>query len=133
MLFGEEPAGCVPGTSRVVRNGSTIDVHLQIAGSVCLSVPTSWQFSAPLGVLDAGVYDVAASVDGARTLRIVHSTLIVRGSEFRVVPAAIPTSGGAVTLEGIDRFSISAIKFSDRFGDIFGGIKAPPHELARRT
>ena len=133
LLFGEEPTSCVPGSARVVRNGTTIEVHLASLGSACLSAPFYWRYAAPLGVLDAGVYDVAASIDNSKA-PAVHATLIVRATEpFRVRPFAIPVSGGTVSLEGGAFFeTILGVKFGDRYGSSPGlptadRVPAPPH------
>ncbi|HEV7238583.1 MAG TPA: hypothetical protein VGQ36_05025, partial [Thermoanaerobaculia bacterium] len=91
--------GCVPANPRVTRTGTAIEVMWSAPRhTACPLALTEWSSNAPIGVLDAGVYDVALKVDdavlGVTTLRtmklIVDEAAPALVVEPRVVRASTP-------------------------------------------
>ena len=138
IIYGTE--GCIigPTTHTVTREGSTLRIQLIYTSSVCLSVPSSWRYVAPLGTLPAGVYNVVVTATiGGRTSTTNPQTLIVREiGSVRFDRAAVPISGGSI---GVIDYGLcpnpylgqcaSAISFDGgRFGWIDRQhVDVPPH------
>jgi hypothetical protein len=120
QVRGVAPSACVPQLTQVTRQGSGIDVSVRVPpGCNGVSVPTPWQASVPIGVLEPGVYEVNVSADyelpGRETLVVAEAA-----PPFHVTPSTVSLTGGeTITLwrETADCTTQSAVTI--------GGVAVP--------
>ena len=99
------PADCTPRSAGFVRNGSNINITVNLDSPCVIGQLVPNDFAVSLGTLPPGVYSVVA--DAAVGSSVVspafdRGTLIVRDAAppFDIVPNVVPTSGGAIRLRG---------------------------------
>lgn len=91
--------GCVPRNPRVTRVGQRVEIAFtaSLPNVGCIQVITPWRAVVPVGMLEAGRYEIVVLVDGQLLER---SELVVTSAapSFSVVPAVVPVSGGPIEL-----------------------------------
>ncbi|HEX6101006.1 MAG TPA: hypothetical protein VF432_32110 [Thermoanaerobaculia bacterium] len=94
QIRGVAPDACVPRLTQVARQGNVIDVSVRIPpGCNGISVPTPWQASVAIGVLEPGVYEVKVSADYELPRR---ETLVIADAAppFHVTSSTVRVTGG---------------------------------------
>lgn len=92
-ISGQWPDNCPPSTATPVREGQRITLVVPPPVVGCLATSTRFIFTANLGVVPAGVYQLATDPP------VVSTTLVVRDVTTLIVePAVIPIGGGQLRI-----------------------------------
>jgi hypothetical protein len=130
--------GCLPMNPVVTRSGNRVEVLWRIREGGCPLMETDWLDRAPLGMFEAGVYEVVPKVDmlRGRFRTFPALTLIVRDRlPFAMTPMYVSTRGGEVTFSGEPFCSgsvrIDNMDFPYRRGGCAIVVTVPPHPAGR--
>jgi hypothetical protein len=119
-----EGCGTIAPEARVEGSTIIVDAHFVPAGQ-CTQVPNS-VFTVVAGPLPSGVYEVETH----GTLHPTRARILVRPTLPRVAPAAVPITGGSVTIEDLPRSPApSVVSVDGVIAKILpnGYIEVPPH------
>jgi hypothetical protein len=113
--------GCVPFNPGVMRTGNRIDVVWRIPGGGCPLLVMPWRDDVPLGVLEAGEYEIFLRADNVtRTLRLVVTEAF---PSLRIEPHVL--SSGRSTEVRISKLSGNFCGGSQQFAVSVNGTPVP--------
>lgn len=101
---------CLPRNPQITRTGGNIAITFSIDPLLgCGQAVTPWSADVFLGLLDSGGYDVTVNVieqDGRTTLVFRELLVVFEEVRMRIVPTAIPSTGGTDLTIGLDQETV---------------------------